>query len=73
MRWVLCELMEVVCEDEEPDWSRVPESKRELVRSRWQAGHAKAVTSQVYLWWDQIEFFSRQYRVRILVTFTGEG
>jgi hypothetical protein len=65
--WYLCELTEKVeSETPEPDWSRVPESKRELVRERWKASQIHEVTSKVYLWGPQIPFFARQYTVRPL-------
>ena len=67
-RWYLCSLQDTsVTAVEEPDWSRVPEAKREQVRNTWLAKQ-KPVTEKVYLWGPQIEFFQSldYYRVQVL-------
>lgn len=60
-KWYLCIVEE---SDEEPDWSRVPEDKRDRVRSRWRESN---VDSDVFrLWGPQIPFFDNQYDVEVL-------
>jgi hypothetical protein len=53
----------------EPDWSRIPEAKREMVREKWLLANApKPLTERVQLWGPQIPFFAAQpyYKVTIL-------
>lgn len=41
-----------------PDWSRIPEAKREMVRVRWQEAHTIVTPpTPLYLWGPQIPFF----------------
>jgi hypothetical protein len=67
-RWYLCELGDTSIGVEEPDWSRVPEPKRETVRARWLAANAQRRVERVHLWGPQIPFFARQpyYDVRVV-------
>lgn len=69
-RWYLCDITEDADDGSsaEPDWSRVPEEKRETVRARWVASRCTRVTSRVNLWGPQIAFFQRQpgYRVEVI-------
>lgn len=58
-RWYLCDLADGFERPEEPDWSRVPEAKREMVRERWNASQVAPVV-RTYLWGPQIEWFARQ-------------
>lgn len=69
-RWYLCEVLERE-EAEEPDWSRVPASKRDEVRQRWQEKHAirpEGKDDDLYwLWGPQIALYDAHpgYTVRI--------
>lgn len=62
-RWYSCVIHEEIADESksEPDWSRVPESKREAVRARWEASRKTMVVTRVNLWGPQIPFFQRQY------------
>lgn len=55
-RWYLCEL--TLLEVEEPDWSKIPEARREMVRAQWIARQAIA-PQRVKLWGPQIHIFER--------------
>lgn len=64
--WYLCKVEDSFIEDE-PDFSKVPEAKREMVRRNWLAKQ-EAVVETVNLWGPQIAFFKRQpyYKITVL-------
>lgn len=62
VRWYDCEITEEISDEvPEPDWSKVPEQRRALVRQRWELSRLKIVVTKVKLWGPQIPFFRRQY------------
>lgn len=70
-RWYWCDLTDGYELDElvEPDWSRVPEDRRERVRENWRRGQEKMLQPQrVQLWGPQIPFYLRlpKYRVSVI-------
>ena len=54
-RWVWCVVRSTP--EVEPDWTRVPEAKRETVRARWRAANETAERWQ--LWEPQIPMYRR--------------
>lgn len=66
--WYLCELEEnIVAEDAvEPDWSRVPEAKREMVKARWVESNTTKTVTRTNMWGPQIAWFMRFYRITVL-------
>lgn len=64
-RWYLCKLTDR-SELVEPDWSRVPEARRESVRSAW-LDKQLPKAEPVHLWGPQIAFFASlpYYRVEV--------
>lgn len=54
-RWYWCDVLDASEVAEEPDWSRVPEAKRAIVRQRWLEKAAPVQRTQ--LWGPQISFF----------------
>lgn len=65
-RWYLCRV-EDSSVDDEPDFSKIPEAKREMVRKNWLAKQ-KPVFETVNLWGPQISFFQEQpyYKITVL-------
>ncbi len=63
-RWYRCEITEIDPDAKEPEWDKVPEERRALVRHRWKA--RVTITKEWKLWGPQIEFFMRQYEVKVL-------
>lgn len=63
MRWVWCEFRET--EDAEPDWSKVPEGRRKLVKDRWDSAHVQV--SRWLLWEPQIPLLSKMEGTTITV------
>lgn len=51
--WYLVRITETDPDEVEPDWSRVPEERRDLVRDRWHASRQK-ITRTWRLWGPQI-------------------
>lgn len=68
-RWYLCQLEDsAVDEVVEPDWSKVPEFKREVVRAKWLEAHKpQPYLNEVFLWGPQIDFFARQPYYKVIV------
>lgn len=64
-RWYWCDLAEVP--DEQPDFSKVPEDRREIVRERW-LNSTLAAAQRCQLWGPQIETISRHpaYEVTVI-------
>lgn len=60
--WYWCDITEP--RGDEPDWSRVPEERREVVRQRWLATNVE--TRRWKLWGPQIGFFAAQYAVSVI-------
>lgn len=54
-RWYWCEISEAP--HDEPDWSKIPEEKREMVRERWEK--ANRITARWKLWGPQIPLYQR--------------
>lgn len=64
-RWYWCRITEADPEHEEPDWDRVPEEKRALVRQRWQ--ERGLVTKRWKLWGPQIPYYQRTPGMTVVV------
>jgi hypothetical protein len=66
--WYECEVEDGFSDEVEPDWSRVPEAKRDTVRDKWRAAHVKTETGRWLLWGPQLPWYQRQkpYRITIL-------
>lgn len=61
-RWYDARITETIPSDTpEPDWSKVPEAKRAMVRERWHAAQYTESVTVTKLWGPQIAFFRRQY------------
>lgn len=65
----LCEIVDAYDDETtEPDWSRVPEFKREQVRQRWQQGQMeKLKPERWHLFGPQIPFYQKQSKYRVTV------
>lgn len=68
--WYWCDVVDRY-EREEPDWSKVPEFKREAVRQRWLAGAEEPMRCQ--MWGPQIGWYQRQpnYTVSVVGPVNG--
>jgi hypothetical protein len=67
--WCILEDSSAVEARAEPDWSRVPEIKREMIREKWlKMNEPKPYSERVKLWGPQIPFFMKQpyYTVQVL-------
>jgi hypothetical protein len=71
MRWVWCEVTDDAERPEEPDWSKVPEERRETVRARWLASSAPA-PRQWLMWEPQVAWYNRQPGYRVVIIGPGE-
>lgn len=69
MTWVLCEIRDPDSIPIEPNWDRVPESRREHVRQRYHAAYADTQVQSWWLWDKQIETHYRDVFVRRLPFF----
>jgi hypothetical protein len=58
-RWYRCTVTDSRVDAEEPDWSKVPEAKRDAVRDKWRAAHLKEETTTWWLWGPQIAFLQK--------------
>jgi hypothetical protein len=61
--WYICEFTEDL--REEPDWTKVPEERREMVRSRWDAYEPPMELWK--LWGPQIPSYKRLKNVVVKV------
>jgi hypothetical protein len=66
-RWYWCDVVDDAERPEEPDWSRVPEDRRETVRARW-VESAKPAPKRWKMWGPQVAWYSRQpgYHVNVI-------
>lgn len=58
-RWYWCSVTDEADRPDEPDWSKVPEGRRETVRARWLES-AKPTPKRWKLWGPQIAWYQRQ-------------
>lgn len=67
MRWYLCGVVDAEERPEEPDWSKVPEDRRAMVRGNWLSVQ-KSVAKVWKMWGPQIEWYNRQpgYQVTVI-------
>jgi hypothetical protein len=68
--WYWCDIVDRFLLEElaEPDWGKVPEAKREQVRTRWEASREeKLKPTRTKLWGPQIEWYSRQPQYDVTV------
>lgn len=65
-RWYLCEVREVE-EEDIPDFSRVPDDKRQMVEARWRERLAAQKPERWLLWGPQIDGYARMPGVTINV------
>lgn len=65
--WYWCDLLDLEAVPEEPDWSRVPEERREAVRTGWQR-RSQPKPQRVKLWGPQIPIYQSRpyYRVEVI-------
>ena len=61
--WYWCEITED--EREEPDWSKVPEERRAMVKERWDA--VEPTTKRWKLWGPQIPLYQRTEGMQVSV------
>jgi hypothetical protein len=66
-RWYWCEVVDDADRPEEPDWSRVPEERREIVRERW-GQQTTPEPVRWKMWGPQIAGYRRQpgYHVTVV-------
>ena len=64
-RWYWCNLVDGYEAENEPDWSKVPEDRRERVRTAWQ--NKTATAQRVKLWGPQIAWYQRQPKYAVSV------
>lgn len=69
-RWYRCRVTSTWADEAkpEPDWSRVPEAKRDVVRAKWEASRMQTEDGEWLLWGPQIAWYNRRpnYRVTVL-------
>ena len=69
-KWYWCDIVDRFLLDElvEPDWSKVPESKRRMVREKLDAAKAeKLKPTRCKLWGPQIPWYQRQPQYDVTV------
>ena len=65
-RWYPCYITDEQDRPEEPDWDKVPEERREMVRQRW-AEQAAPKPRFFKLWGPQIPFYRNTPGLRVHV------